>query len=124
MSITIELRQTQEVIPGVPMYRVTNKVTRSIGIEREIFVMNTETDYFEHVATVWHIDNTPASKEEATVIGSPYYLSDEAYREYPSIETALEFAVYTRSRTEGLARAYSEATGEFPGVFDYTYIEG
>jgi len=124
MSITIELRQTQEIIPGVPEYRVTNKVTRSVGIAREVFVMNTETDFFEHVATVWHMDNTPSSKAEAIVIGSAYYRADEAYREYPAIETALEFAGYTRSRTEGLARTYGEAAREFPGVFDYTYTEG
>ena len=128
MSVTIDLTQTQTIIPGEteedgPQYRVTNLVTRSEGISRAIFVMNTETDVFEHVATVWHMNYVPGSKEEAQLEGSPYYRADTAYRQYDSVGIAIDFAEYTRARVSGLAQAYDDATGEFPGTFNYVLTD-
>jgi len=128
VTITLELRQVRTIEPGTnpdsgSLFKVLNTVVYADNIPKKIFVMNSDNDYFEHVATLWDMKNVPDTKEEAERQSSQFYRHHIAYREYDTVAVAQHFAVYTRHRIEGLLDAYAEAAGDFPGVFDYTFTE-
>lgn len=120
MSVRLDIRQTRSVEEG-PLYRVVTSVIYNSGIDRSIFVFNTETDVFEHVATPWDIDNTPDSKAEAVTETINYYRLTEVTRDFSTAEEASEFAVYTLSRISLLAREYNLVQSSFIGSNTYTY---
>lgn len=119
-ELTIVVTQKREVVEG-PLYKTTNTVESATGIEKEIFVMNTETQVFEHVATVYdmcHLLDTRAAAQEAE---DAYYRASVAVKSYESLDDALEFASYTLGRVEYLAEQYDEFTNHFAGEDEHTY---
>lgn len=120
MSVRLDIRQIRSVEEG-PLYRVVTSVFYNSGIDRSIFVFNTETDVFEHVATPWDIDNTPDNKAEAVVETVNYYRLTEVTRDFTTAEEALAFASYTLSRISLLAREYNLVQSSFIGSNTYAY---
>ena len=128
MAITLNLLVTRSIEPGVdelsgPLYRVNYEVTEAVDIPAKIFVLNVDEDYFEHVVTLWHLDNLPLTKEDAVDAGDTYYLNDSGYREYDSLERANEFEAYTTTRIQTMAHDYAVAQGVFPGTVEINITE-
>ena len=128
MTVLLELRQVSTVEPGTSpdsgaLYKVLNTVVYAETIPKKVFVMNIDNDYFEHVATLWHMQHIPDTKEESERVSCQFYRHDVASRQYDTVATAMDFAEYTRVRIEGLVNVYATAAGEFPGTFDYTFTE-
>lgn len=119
MTVRIDLKQTKTVEEG-PLYRVHNQVTYAHEIPQKVFVFNVETGEFDHVATVWDLQSYPFTKDEAILEHIPYYLASECSREYPDIQSALDFTSYVYSRIEWLVRDYKDATGVFTGVLTHS----
>jgi len=119
VSVRVDLKQTKTIEPG-PVYRVTNLVTYAQDIPSKIFVFNTDTQLFEHVATLWDLQNYPLTQTEAINNAIAYYLASECYGDYTNIQSALNFTASIFSRVEGLVRDYAEANGVFEGVTTHT----
>lgn len=119
MSVRIDLKQTKTIEVG-PVYRVLNQVTYAHEIPNTIFVFNTETQLFEHVATLWDLQNYPFTRTEAVNNSIEYYLASECARGYEDIQAALDFTASVFSRVEWLVRDYAEANGIFEGVVAHT----
>jgi hypothetical protein len=120
MSVQIEIQQDRTVEEG-PLYRVATSVVYNSGIGRNIFVFNTETQVFEHVATPWDMENVPNSRDEALTDASAFYRLPEVTRDFDVVATAIEYALYTRSRVEQLARDYGLTDDLFVGSGTHTY---
>jgi len=123
MSVKIEIHQTRTVQAG-PLYRTYTKVIHTVGIDQNIFVFNTETQEFSHVATTWDMENFPTSHTEAEALPTDYYRQSECTKDYTEESVASAFATYTRGRIEFLARQYAGMQEDFIGEGDYEYVGG
>lgn len=115
MSVMIEVTQTKTTEPG-PVYKVVNEITDATDIPQKLFVIETDTDLFSHVATVWDLQNYPFTKAEAEALHIEYYLDATGTREYVTLQDGMDFAAIVVSRLEWLARDYTKAIDEFQGV--------
>jgi len=120
MSVRLDIEQSRSVIEG-PIYRVVTAVDYNLGIDRNIFVFNAETDVFEHVATPWDIDNTPTDKQTALNTGIDYYRLDTVTKDSDTVAEASTFAAYTLGRISSLAQAYELVESDFVGSNTYSY---
>ena len=123
MSVKIEIHQEREVVEG-PLYRVKTSVVHATGIDRRIFVYKMTTAQFSHVATTWDMENFPGSLEEAQAGPIEFYRQDSCTKDYEDAEVAAQFATYTRSRIDWLARQYAIMQEDFVGSGDYEYTGG
>lgn len=120
MTVRVEVHQERSVIEG-PLYRVLNTVTYSTGITSSIFVFDTETALFSHVATPWDIEQYPATRVEAQENLVDYYRQASATLDCDTVSAASEAATYVLSRVESLVNLYDESQVEFEGVDDHIY---
>lgn len=120
MSVRIEVLQTRSVVEG-PLYRVETQVTYVSGIDRNIFVFNTELEEFSHVATTWDMDNLPEGKLNAENEDKNYYRKDVVRVDYATETLGSEAATYTLSRIEYLARIYAAVVDSFIGAESHVY---
>ena len=121
MSVRIEVTQIRSVIYG-PRYQVKTQVTYVAGIDRNIFVFNTETDEFMHVATTWDMENYLAGKTASEDADKNYYRGDVVVVDFPTETLGLEAALYTIGRIGYLARAYETMTELFIGSENHVFI--
>ena len=123
MTVVIEVKQVRSVVEG-PLYRVDTSVLRAQQIDPEIFVLSTEDDSFNHVATVWDMQTYPNTKQEAQATGSPFYRVTQAVVDYENENTAVSAASYTLARVDALAREYQVVNEGFLGTTEHTYTGG
>jgi len=119
VSVRIDLKQTKTVEAG-PVYRVLNQVTYAENIPSQIFVHDTETEEFVHVATVWDLQTYPFTRDEAISGLIPYYLAAQCTKDYSDIQSALDFTAHVYSRVEWLVRDYETANDVFEGVLTHS----
>lgn len=111
--------------PEVTSYKVSLRVVICGGIEPEIFVMETSTDDFQHVALVSDMQAWPTSREAAVAAYKPYYRASEFSRAFPLKGKALAFAEDVRRRVEILNTAWSaDSNAAFGGEHVVTYEAG
>lgn len=122
MTVHIEIRQERTLEEG-PLYRVRTFVVYISGINRNIFVYNTETQEFAHVATTWDMQNLPDNRNDALLNNIDYYRADESVKEFSNAKTAEEFAAYTVARVQYLMSQYAIMSESFIGTYDYTFEE-
>jgi hypothetical protein len=120
MALQLDLRQTNTIEPG-PIYKVLNEITYAEDIAAEVFVFDTDTQEFSHVASVWDVMNLPVGHAAAVAAGSDQYRKDTAEVGYDSVTTAIKFAAYIQTRIQALLDAYKSATEDFEGVTDYVF---
>ena len=119
-TVYIKMTQKREVEEG-PLYKVTNTVNTATGIEDEIFVMNTETQAFEHVATVYDMGHWLKERDDAIEEDDMYYRASICYKEYESLQDAEDFGDYTSGRVEYLVNQYYAYVNGFPATTVYEY---
>ena len=120
MSVRIDIQQDRTVEEG-PLYRVATSVIYNSGIDRNVFVFNTTTEEFEHVATTWDMEHLPKSKDDAALAGDGFYRLPSVTKDFDTVMTATEFAIYTRGRVAALVREYEAVSTTFEGSGTYTY---
>lgn len=118
MSVTIDYTQTRTVVEG-PKYRVESVVTYTVNIAKDIFVFDVELGEYQHVATVWDMENVLNNRDAARLAGNKWYRDKACAVEYESQTDALEFVDYTEDRIQDLATQYARATGQFEGNVSY-----
>lgn len=121
--ISIDISQIQSVETG-PKYRSDTTVTASTGIAQELFVFQTADDEFTHVASVWDVDNIPATKATAISLGSDYYRENQVVRDFLGVEDATEFSNYARARLQLVVNEYDLVSAGFEGTELYTIDSG
>lgn len=94
------------------------------GIAAEIFVFETETDEFNHVAVADDMQEYPVGKTQAQTDGKAYYRAIEAQVDYTVIATAQVAAAYTKLRVQQLAIEYDAVNNDFIGSDTTTYLGG
>jgi hypothetical protein len=115
-------RVEQKDPPEVTSYVVTLRVVICGGIEPEIFVMETSTNDFQHVALVADMLSWPPSRETAVAAYKPYYRVSEFTRAFTLKGKAIAFAADVRRRVEILNTAWSADSDEaFGGESVVTY---
>ncbi len=114
MTVRIEIDQTRTVEDG-PIYRVTTSVIYAAGVAREIFVFNTETQDFSHVATTYDMENYPDNRTEALTNSAGYYRQAVVDIGYDTVTVATAAAAYTVARVDYLTSTYSTFTDSFEG---------
>ncbi len=120
MSVRIDIDQQRTVEEG-PLYRVVTSVFFTTGIDRNIFVFNTETDAYEHVASPWDMENLPTSKAQAITDDVTYYRLAAVTKDWEDVGEATEFAAYTLSRISSLAQQFGLVESAFEGSGTYSY---
>lgn len=124
MTISIEYEEERSIEAG-NLYQVKQEVTAATGISTSIFVFNTEDETFSRVATVYDIEKiTSTSKSEAETAGEDYYRSDTVTRAWESLDTAIEYSNYNRTRIQWLIDEYDSFTGSFEGDVTVTLTSG
>jgi hypothetical protein len=122
--VVIEVNQTRVVEAG-PDYVVDTKVLAVQNIDSNIFVFNTGTQEFDHVAAPWDMENYPNSRNEAILKSIDYYRQTQARVSYGDNQaTAAQAATYTLARIDTLARQYDATIVEFEGSEDHIFSEG
>ena len=120
MSVRIDVTQERTVVEG-PIYRVTTAVFYNTGIDRNIFVFNTETEVYEHVASPWDMENLPSTRAQAVTDDVAYYRLYTTVNDWDDVGEAIEFAAYTLSRISSLAQQYELVESAFEGSGTYSY---
>lgn len=120
MTVRIEIHQDRTVEVG-PAYKTKTYVQYAAGISRDIFVFNTETQEFSHVATAWDIENLPNSRQSALLDDVDYYRQSEAEMSFEDVSVAEEAAAYVVARVEYLANQYATLSESFEGSANYTF---
>ena len=123
MSIRIEVDQ-KRTVEDAEVYRVENIVTYVEGIDPNIFVYNTDTGIFSHVAYPYDMRSFPKTQEEASNEGLGYYRQLSAIVDYDNVVLANEAAVYTLSRVDTLARTMNIVDTEFTGETEHVSTGG
>jgi hypothetical protein len=123
MSIHIELYQERNVLEG-PIFQVINTITYITGLDRNIFVYETETGLYSHVATVWDMNQWPVSQYAAQQESKDYYREDNATLEYPVATIASDAADYLTERVQFLAAQSEIVDTEFSGSETIVIDEG
>ncbi len=120
MSVHIEIHQVRSVDEG-PVFKVDTTTTYASGIEKEIFVFQTDTQEFSHVATVYDMETYPNNYDDAVTTSALYYREDQVVVGFAAQTTAMESAVYTAARVDSLATQYNTLKTVFEGAFDYVF---
>jgi hypothetical protein len=120
MTVRIEIHQDRTVEAG-PAYKTKTYVLYAAGISRDIFVFNTETQEFSHVATAWDIENLPNNRQSALLDDVNYYRQGEAETSFGNVGTAEESAAYIVARIEYLVNQYATLSESFEGSDNYTF---
>lgn len=123
MTVKIEITQTRTLEEG-PVYRVLTRTIYVEGIAAEIFVFETETDEFNHVAVADDMQEYPVGKTQAQADGKVYYRAIEAQVDYTVAVTAQTAADYTKLRVQQLAIEYDAVNNDFIGSDTTTYTGG
>lgn len=122
-TVRIEVTQERTVTEG-PLYNVKTTVTYTQGIEKQIFVFDTETQDFSHVATPYDMDNFPSDRDTAIGDAVDYYREEGADVSYQTETTAYNAAAYTLQRIDSLAVQYDAVQNEFKGTDMHVYTGG
>ncbi len=120
MSVRIDIEQVRSVLEG-PVYRVYTAVTYNQGIDRNIFVFDTATEVFEHVASPWDLENLPTSRQEALNLGIDHYRLEKVTRDGDYVDEALDYATYVLARIASLTQAYELVVDQFTGSATSSY---
>lgn len=119
MTVTIELRQTREVI-SEEVWSVSSEVTRAVNIIPEVFVQSTATQAYLRVAMVDDIVSLPRTLADAQEQQSPTYLTSSTVFDSENMADAKSFAAYVQDRIRHLCVTYADYSNNFEGTSEYT----
>lgn len=113
MTISITYDEERTIEEG-NLYQVKQSVTASVGIDTNVYVFNTDDETFSRVAVVYDMEKIAStSKAEAETAGEPCYRSDTVTKAWESIDTAIEFSNYNRTRLQWLVDEYDTFVTSF-----------
>jgi hypothetical protein len=116
----VELEQKNRfLVDGT--YAVTSSITYSEGIDSNLFVYNTDTQAYSHIAFPYDMNTYPVSLEPAQVAGSSYYRVASNEKIFADVVKAEEFALYVRTRINWLVTQYVAECSAFESTINYTF---
>lgn len=115
MASTLTHTQTRSVQAG-PLYRVQDQVTASETIDDAVFVFRTDTQEFDHVATVDDMSAYPDTLAEAQADELEFYRLTSVTKDWEALEDAEEFGAMLIERMKALCVDYDAAVTSFVGT--------
>jgi GTPase SAR1 family protein len=110
-TITLHQTRTNE-LDGT--YKVVNTLLNNVGIPVELFVLDSTTAAFSHVANVFEITELPTED----TIGYPKYRSATTTEIFTNVGEAVVFAGDLKRRIDLLIEEYTTEVDAFPGEED------
>jgi hypothetical protein len=121
MTMALTLVETRSVTSG-NLYRVKQAITTPTHISTSIFVFNTATAEYSHVAMVYDMETVAStSKAAAEIAGEDTYRLAEVTKDWDSLTTASEFSAYNKLRIQALLDEYEVFSASFSGVTTTVY---
>ncbi len=120
MSVSLDLKEVRTIESG-GIFRVYMEVEYASEMPKEIFIHNTETEEYAHVATMADMALYPVGKDASVAARANYYRALTLTRDFTNEIPANEFGPYTRLRVELLVEQYVEGFGDFPGTDHYNF---
>ena len=108
MTASVTVFQQRENIPEG--HRVTTTIQDSTLIPKELFVLKYDDDAYSHVAAVPDFYYPDAKDSNFS-----YYRVDSVVKEFPEIESALNFATGVKDRIMKIVEAYTADVDDFVG---------
>lgn len=107
--VNISLHQTTSVtaVDDGAVYSVTSVVENASGIDPALFVFKTDTQRFDHYATLADLANVPTSLDVAVVERLSFYRQSRLTRAWPTLRLMQDDLMVTRAR---LTRVVREAS--------------
>lgn len=106
-TVTLHQVRTNE---GPAGYKIVSTVTAATGMDKEIFVFNSASDEFDHVAVpldfYW-----PITKD----ILKAYYRKDSCEKSFMDVNLALDFVAMIKNRVNVLTTQMTAEAATFPG---------
>jgi hypothetical protein len=120
MSTPVDIKAlfTRE-IPQVNLYRVKFEIIDTVNIDFSVFMFDTETGRFSHVAMVYDLEMFPVGRELAAYNNIPYFRWHSGYVEYNELSQAVYFEALTKTRLKTLSNLWSRVTDVFTGSTVY-----
>jgi len=116
VTVTITLTEVRSVT-GANLYRVKQDTSAATHISNSVFVYNTEDESYGHVATVFDIENISClSKSAAETAGDDNYRLSTVTKDWETLDLALEFSSYNKSRIQELIEDYATYADTFAGT--------
>lgn len=115
----VEIREVRD--RDGDLYRVTFTIAQAREIPACLFVLERDTDAFNHVAAVRDLEILPRTSEDAFATHHPRYLSARAAKTFDRPSAMSAFIDHVKLRITDLIREWpGESTLEIPGQSLYT----
>jgi hypothetical protein len=115
MAAYITHTQTRSQPTG-ETYQVDDVVSGTTGLPLELFVFQTGSQAFDHVATVKDLTDYPPNRPDAVVSNLGFYRQSRVTQVFDSVIVAENFAETTTARLITLAKQYNLVVNKFIGV--------
>lgn len=124
VSITLVQKNTTVTNPttGAPSYTSDNEVPATLGIPLQLFVFNTTTGEYSHVAATADVEAYPVGQATAVTQGKPFYREAKVVRTFTNILDAQAFADHVKQRMQYLTNEYPVAQDTFLGDTTTTFV--
>ena len=113
-SITLHQRRTND---PEGTYTVENTLSNADGIPAELFVLDSVTGNFNHVANVFELTTLPTSETP----DSPFHRALATTVVFDNVDAAIGFAADLKRRVDLLLNEYTEEVDAFPGEEDTNF---
>lgn len=120
----IQVMQKCEVVDDAERsYETTLSVDAAYGIERQLFVLRTDDDSFQYVATTADLKEYPASKADAVANELHFYRASSTSPRWTTQEQALRFLKQAHARLRLVVKTVGSTsdTSPFGGVDAFVY---
>jgi len=110
MSATTWAVLTVNEYPTPPTYRVVLTITASGGIDKNLFVVDVETETYQNVALSRDLVVYPTTKAEALDQGLGFYRVSQTEKTWDRQSTAAAFVAFVRERVASVLTDWESDT--------------
>lgn len=119
MAPSLTVDQTKSVVVG-DLYRIRSEVTAAVEMEVECFVYSQATDLYDHIATMFDMQNYPTATDPSIA----YYRQDFAQQDLTTPATADTVADTHLERLDELVEEFRLGGATYDGSTDTTVLNG
>lgn len=119
--MTVTVTAQFETLSKEESFETRINVTDSSNIGMDVFVFDTETAAFSHVATVFDYETYPATRDSASAMNLPFYRGRSILRTDSRLVKAEEFETLTKSRITILCRQWDIVRSDFATAETVTF---
>lgn len=123
----VELKISTKVIaadtPNQVAYEATATVAACNGIPAELFVFDTSSQVYSHVASVRDLTELPGTYGDAEANGSSFYRQNSATQRFDRTAGVVEFVSYVKNAVRTTNAAWGKTQPEVVGLDEYVVYD-